>query len=383
MLIGGAAQATAEPVIPISGGITITGHGFGHGRGMSQYGAQGRAIQGVKWPQIVGFYYPGTSLASISGDLTVLISADDDADTIVLPKTGLAIADYGAHKVYTLPTNGAKAWKLYVVDGKFKIAYQNNGWHPYAPGGNPTLAGTGEFRTKSYTVTLRTPVGDRAYRGAIRRSHGHTINRTGFESYVKGVVAREMPASWRLEALSAQAVAARTYAAYYSKNPRGTYYDLCDTTDCQVYGGLSDETAKTTQAVLATTGKVLTSTYPDDHGYAITEFSSSNGGWSAAGQTRPYLVAQEDKFEQYASNPYANWSVALNSAALQSRYGAKLGTLKSLQVLARTGYGDWGGRVTDIKLWGTKSGTTTSVTIGGSEFRTVLGLRSTYFTLVP
>jgi SpoIID/LytB domain protein len=378
------AAAAPEQVIPISGGITITGHGFGHGRGMSQYGAQGRAIQGVKWPQIVDFYYPGTTLTTVSGELTVLITADDDTDTVVLPKTGLSIADYGAGKVYTLPTTiGAKAWKLYASNGKFKVSYQNNGWHAYAPGGNPTLVGMGEFRTKSYTVTLRTPDGDRTYRGAIRRTHGHSVNRTGIESYVKGVVAREMPASWRLEALSAQAVAARTYAAYYRANPKDATYDLCDTTACQVYGGLADETVKTTEAVTRTAGKVLGSTYPDDHGYAIAEFSSSNGGWTTAGQTRPYLQAKQDTFEQYASNPNANWSVPLNAAALQAKYGGTLGTLKSLQVLARTGDGDWGGRVTDIKLWGTKNGVTTSVTLGGSQFRSDLGLKSTYFTLLP
>jgi len=385
-LLGTALPAQAvEPVVPVGTGWKLFGHGFGHARGMSQYGAQGAALRGIGWASIVKFYYKDTTLKTVSGDVRVLLTEDDDTDTIVLPKAGLSIADPTADKVYPLPTTlGAKAWKLFVSGGKFKVSYQNNGWHSYKPGGLSTLTGYGEFRTSSYTVTVRTPVGDRTYRGAIQRRHGHTINRLGIESYVKGVVAREMPASWRLEALSAQAVAARTYAAYYKANPKDTTYDLCDTTACQVYGGLSAETTKTTQAVTRTAGKAIGSTYPDDHGYAIAEFSSSNGGVTAAGQTRPYLTMQADPYEQYSSNPYASWTATVSAAAARSklealaanaRYNTDIGTLQSVQVLARSGLGDWGGRVTDIKL----IGSTTSKTVDGSDFRTALGLRSNYF----
>lgn len=390
----GAAFVTEQPV-PVAGGVTVTGHGFGHGRGMSQYGAQGAALRGVTWSQIIGFYYPGTQLGSTTGEMKIWLTADTDSDTVVLPKAGLSVADFGAGKVYRLPTTlGAKAWKLYDASGKLKVAYLNNGWHPYAAGGRTTLGGYAEFRTSSYTMTLRTPAGDRSYRGEIQRRGGVTINRTSIEAYLRGVVPREMPATWRLEALSAQAVAARTYAVQRKTGHETAPYYVCDTTSCQVYGGMTDEVAKSDDAVARTAGRIVKFTKVVNGKNtlvpAITEFSSSNGGWSAAGATQPYLVAQKDKFEQYSSNPNANWSVPLNVALLQKAYPT-LGTLKSIQVTERDLAGgangaDWGGRVLGLKLVGsagTKTFGTATGLPGMSEFRRVLGLKSTYFKLVP
>lgn len=385
------AHAADEPVVPVNGATTFTGHGFGHGRGMSQYGAQGAAIRGIKAGSILGFYYPGTTLTTVTGYIKVWLRGDIDADTIVLPKTGLELADYGQGKAFKLPTTlGAKAWKLTGsgVSGGFKVSYQNNGWHPYLPGGK-ALVGYAEFRNSlSYTVTLRTPSGDKSYRGAIQRRNSHTINRTGYDSYVKGVVASEMPPTWRLEALKSQAIAARTFGAYSvqdSSGPTDTY-NVDDTTAFQVYGGLSAETTKTNQAVSLTAAKILTYSGAPDNDPAYTQFSSSNGGYTVAGATKPYLVAKPDTFEQYSSNPYANWTYAAPQAALQSKlvalaanstYHTALGTLTGLQVVARDGNGQWGGRVTSIRL----IGTTGQVVVDGSDLRVAIGLRSTWFSL--
>src|SRR5689334_19365014 len=298
-LLGAAApaRATVEPPVLISGNPTFAGHGFGHGIGMSQYGAQGRAIKNQTAAQILAFYYPGTTLAAQAGYIRVWLKGDLDSDTIVLPKSGLSIADYGKGKQYKLPTTlGAKAWKLTGTgfDSGFKLSYQNNGWHPYLPGGH-ALVGLAEFRnTVSYTVTVRMPGGDRSYRGAIRRSNGHTINRTGFDSYAKGVVPAEMPPSWRLEALKAQAIAARTYGASRLDTTLTSTWDVRDTTDDQVYGGMAVETTKTTQAVSETAGQILT--YGTPAKPADAKFSSSNGGWTVDGG-QPYLPAQQDTFE--------------------------------------------------------------------------------------
>jgi len=386
-----AAPAHADgPVVPVDGTTTFTGHGFGHGRGMSQYGARGRAIKSWHAASILGFYYPGTTLSNVSGDIKVWLKGDIDSDTIVLPKTGLSIADSGNGNVYRLPTTlGATAWKLTGsgASSGFKLSYANNGWHTYFPGGH-ALNGYGEFRTSSFTITVRMPGGNKSYRGAIQRRNGHTINRTLFDSYVKGVVPVEMPSTWPIEALKSQAIAARTFAAYEKQGSSGPSdtYNVDDTTNSQVYGGLGVETSRTNQAVSATAGKILTyAGAPENGGPAYTQFSSSNGGWTVAGETKPYLVAAQDTYEQYASNPYATWTYSPSASTLRSKLealaiskGTDIGTLTALQVVDRDGHGQWFGRVLDIRLIGTGG---KSIVVGGSDLRFAIGLRSTWFQL--
>lgn len=392
-LLGTATPAHAdEPRVSIYGTTTFTGHGFGHGRGMSQYGARGRALSYQHASTILGFYYPGTTLSTTSGDLRIWLKGDIDSDTIVLPKAGLSIADSATGKVYALPSYGlgATAWRLTGsgASSGFKLSYSNNGWHLYnpVPGGHP-LSGYGEFRSSSYTLTVRMPGGNKSYRGAIQRRNGHTINRTSLDSYLRGVVPAEMPSTWPLEALKSQAIAARTFAAYEkngSSGPSDTY-NVDDTTSSQVYGGLAYETDRTNRAVAETAGKILTyAGAPENGGPAYTQFSSSNGGWTVAGATKPYLVAEQDTYEAAGKNPYANWTYAPSQSTLQSKLGAlalskgtDIGTLKYLQVVDRDGHGDWGGRVLDIRLIGTAG----SVVVGGTDLRVAIGLRSTWFHL--
>ncbi|RNL78594.1 SpoIID/LytB domain-containing protein [Nocardioides marmorisolisilvae] len=388
----GAAPAHAdEPKVSVYGTTTFTGHGFGHGRGMSQYGARGRAIKAWKASSILNFYYPGTTLSNASGDIRIWLKGDIDSDTIVLPKAGLSITDSATGKTYKLPTTiGATSWRLTGsgASSGFKLSYSKNGWHSYLPGGH-SLSGYGEFRTSAYTITVKMPGGNKSYRGAIQRRNGHTINRTSFDSYVKGVVAAEMPPTWPMEALKSQAIAARTFGAYSkatSSGPSDTW-NVDDTTNYQVYGGLAAETSRTNQAVVGTAGKILTyAGAPDNGGPAYTQFSSSNGGWTVAGDTKPYLVAAQDTYEQYGSNPYANWTYAPSQSTLQTKLealasdkGTDIGTLKYLQVVDRDGHGEWGGRVLDIRLIGTKA----SIVVGGSDLRFAIGLRSTWFQLAP
>jgi len=383
LLLPGPAQAEPvdEPLYSVKSYTTLVGHGHGHGRGLSQYGAQGAALRGVKSAQILSFYYPGTTVGNFSGEIRVLIGGDNDNDTVVLPASGLTIFDYGVDVAYKLPSNGARLWKLFTSDGLTRVSYlSSTGWKRYALGGQSALAGVGEFRSSSYKLTLRTPTGDRKYRGALRYINQNTVNRLSVESYLKGVVPLEMPASWRAGALEAQSVAARSYAAReLVDHPTRSYHVWDDPRYDQVYGGLSAEVLKSSEAVVATTGTVLMY----DGKPAFTEFSASNGGWSSAGATQPYLVAKKDPFEQYSSNPNANWSVTLNAAALEKAY-PEIGTLKFIRITERDGDGEWGGRVQGLKLGGT-NGTKTFGTAaeldGISQFRSVLGLKSTYFTL--
>ena len=135
------------------------------------------------------------------------------------------------------------------------------------------------------------------YRGVLQSrrpvgapsSHRVTVNKVSLDNYVRGVVPREMPALWEQAALRAQAIAARTYAAFEARSSRNPRWNLCDTSECQVYGGESAEFPTSNRAVAKTARQVRMF-----HGApAFTQFSSSNGGWTAYGG-KPYLPAKKD-----------------------------------------------------------------------------------------
>ncbi len=137
------------------------------------------------------------------------------------------------------------------------------------------------------------------------------------ESYLRGVVPLEIPASWSPDAVRAQAVAARTYAAAERSHPNARHYQICDTTQCQVYGGVGAEHPAATQAIRDTARQGLTY----DGRPAFTQFSASSGGWTSAGST-PYLVAQEDPYDGWEGNAVHTWTRTVNDAALERHYPA-------------------------------------------------------------
>jgi stage II sporulation protein D len=356
--------------VPSSGTYALTGHGYGHGHGMSQHGARGAAKQGLGYQQILAFYYPGTVLATTTGTIRVLISADTDNEVSVLPATGLRVRDTRSGATYALPTtSGIKTWRLRTVGGATVLDYDDGTWHTYRPGG-AALTGAGEFYGPS-NVTLRVGGTTRAYRGALRLSSSDTVNVLSLDDYVKGVVPREMPASWEAAAVRAQAVAARTYAAWDRSEHPNRHYDTCDTTSCQVYGGVGDEDARGNAAVAATANQVL-----NHQGQpAFTQIGSSSGGWLSAG-SRPYLVAKADPYDGYTGNSVHTWTTTLTRAAVQKAYPS-LGTLQRVLVTRRDGNGDWYGRVEQLVLDGSKA----DVTVSGATFRSTFGLRSEWFRL--
>lgn len=364
--------------MPASGSFTFHGHGFGHGHGMSQYGAEGAARKGLTVRQIMAFYYPGTSLATTSSRIRVLITEDTTRDLEVVDQPGLSITDLGTGKAYPLPDIAkAVAWRLDVSGTKTVVAYKINAWHTYqlAPG-MTALTGDGEFHATSGTMTLITPTGRSTYRGVLRAASPtpgsadrDTVNVVSLENYVRGVVPREMPTSWQRTAVRAQAVAARTYALFEQRENAGRYYQICDTSLCQVYGGYDAETVDGNDAVAAVAGRYLT--YQGEP--AFTQFSASNGGWTAAGST-PYLVAKADPYDGFSGNPVHNWTAPAQASVLQKKYPS-LGTLKRIVITSRTGGGAWHGRVLAAKLVGSKK----TIAVTGSDIAGAYGLRSTWF----
>ena len=359
--------------------VTLVGHGFGHGHGMSQYGAQGAAKQGVDYQRIVDFYYPGTTWSTVTGRVRVLVTADTTTDVVVGATSGLTLRDLGSGTTYTLPRpRGVTRWRITVgARNKSVVSYLTGTWHAWKPGGKASLVGDGEFRG-STPLTLYTPSGTRTYRGALRSASPKpgsaardTVNVLSMDNYVRGVIPSEMPASWQPEAVKAQAVAARTYATWSRAQYPDRYYQICDTSSCQVYRGYSSEDPRSNAAVSATARRILA--YGGKP--AFTQFSSSSGGWTSAGSV-PYLAARSDPYDDYAGNPVHDWSVTLKALAIERAYPA-LGTLQGIRITRRDGNGDWGGRVWTLVLDGSRK----DVTVSGDSFRARFGLRSSWFTL--
>ncbi|MCW2831055.1 MAG: hypothetical protein JWP31_1747 [Aeromicrobium sp.] len=365
--------------VPSTGRITIKGHGYGHGIGMSQHGAQGAAQRGVTFDKILARYYPGTALGSKSGAIRVLISGDTTDAVTVRPAAGLMFRNVATGKAIPLPATvsgrSVTDWRIvqvsanrtqstlqYEADGTFR-SYLGTRW-----------TGDGQFEGPA-RISLVMPSGSVVrYRGAVRSAvpakgsvARDTVNVLGIDLYVRGVLAAEMPSGWEPEALKAQAVAARTYGARSITASR--YYDICDTTACQVYGGAVKETSATDAAVRATAGKIVTY----QGAPALTQFSSSSGGYTAAGGA-PYLKALSDPYDDFAGNPHHSWTTTVAATTIQRAYPS-IGTLRRLEITKRTGYGDLGGRVSSIKLVGSSA----TVTITGTQARFAFGLKSHWF----
>lgn len=373
-LDGAPALASPGLVVPKGATVAIHGRGYGHGHGMSQYGAQGAAKQGLSTGQILRFYYPHTRAGHVGGSVRVLITENIGGPTTVVARPGLRVRDLAKGTTAGVPTHGpashATRWRMSGdVSGGTKVSYRTAAWHVWR-----TLKGDGEFRSAKAPLTLVLGHGRVTYSGTLRSmgrisktTHRITVNKVSLEGYVRGVVPREMPSSWKPAALRAQAVAARTYAAFEVRNSTDPRFNLCDSSSCQVYGGRSAEVDSTNKATAATAGRVRTFQKQP----AFAQFSASNGGWTADGG-KPYLPAQKDTFDTKAVDPYASWTVEVRARRIEHTWPS-LGRLTSIEVTGRDGTGKWGGRITSLTLHGTKA----DKDLSGDDFRSGLGLRST------
>ena len=385
---------------PANGVFTVTGHGWGHGHGMSQWGAQGAAALGVSSSTIVSTYYPGTQAAVLPNTpIRVKLTATNSYDLAVLPATGLTVTDGAGHRMgLTAP---ASMWRA-VADsaGQHLQRYVNGVWAPVAVAGVSNLTNPVRFTDTANQISVVYPsLYSRLYRGSVSSTviaPGQVTNvvTLRMEDYLRGVVPQESSPSWYPAALQAQAIAARTYAAQ-QRASAGVWslYDICDSSACQAFGGAQlrsysgyvtpVEYPQTDAAIAATGGSIRTwGGQP-----ACTQFSSSNGGWSTAGG-EPYLVAKADPWDGAVTNPMHTWTATLPASTLEARYPA-LGRLTRIRVTARDGNGDFGGRVQTVVLEGVDgAGHPTSVTTTGDSIYYARmfgyysdGLRSNWWTI--
>jgi SpoIID/LytB domain protein len=380
------AQAATEAyAVPADAVLQLAGHGWGHGHGLSQVGAQGAASKGVAAAQIVSTYYPNTTAGTVAdAPIRVLLQNDDGADLHVAAAAGMSVRDLATGKSYALP-GGPTRWRIFPDAAGLKLQQMTGGaWYTYQPVDPATnsyvasFAGPAQFEGVT-PQRLYFPDGSaRDYRGVLRANQTaatrmQSIDVLGLEDYLLGVVPRESPASYPAEALKAQSIAARSYSAFKrGRVASGATYDICDTTQCQVFGGstlypagggspVKLEPASTTAAVRATAGQVrLYNGQP-----IFAEFGSSNGGWSVDGG-QPYLVAKADPWDGITGSSVHAWSATLTAADLQRRFPS-IGTLRTLTVLSRDGNGEWGGRVAKVQLDGVDaSGNPTTVSTSGA-----------------
>jgi stage II sporulation protein D len=367
--VGVAAPAGARTAqvfrVPPNGVFTLRGHGWGHGHGMSQYGAYGAAkVRKMTYQQIVAFYYPHTTLAGqpLSKLVRVLLHGTSSSRLVVAPRGAKKLTvstDVDGVPACVLPdsVDGGKTsvtqWRARVASTpkgqRLRLESSSDGstWakQPTLDGCDPSwskpIDGSITFDGGNVTNLVRT-TGIAAYRGELRAAFTGTkvyvVNVVPLDSYLLSVVPSEMPASWAPAALQAQAVAARTYASYEIAHPKNRpYYDVYDDTRDQVYGGKAHEAGSSSAAVRATedpkqlTGDILVDSQGDP---AFTQFSSSDGGWTVSGG-QPYLPAQRDPFDGLVPSSVHSWSATVSAGAIQQVYGSQIGRLRSLVVTGR------------------------------------------------
>lgn len=366
------------PVAPTGGSVVVSGHGYGHGRGLGQWGANGYAVGGTSSADILQHFYSNTTAAVIdpATPMSVRLLAHDNTAPKVT--SGMAFSIGG---IPFLP--GDAAWVTaepegWIVHGA--VAAQGGCTGPEVfrslPITDPTFISSVAAPGSDLTAMLAVCDGGggtpRYYRGVLQAAFDagalRFVNILPIDEYLRGVVPRESPASWPAAALQAQAVAARSYSM--AEN-RYAYAKTCDTTSCQVYSGAAFgstllEHPNTDAAIAATTGVIRR--MASDGSIARTEFSSSTGGWTAGG-TFPSVI---DEGDGIATNPHRNWTVNLDAAAVGAAYG--VGTVQSVEVIARS-TADGGRRAATVRITG--SAGTEEVT--GEQFRSKWSLKSTWF----
>jgi SpoIID/LytB domain protein len=385
LLAGGAASAPSAGAYP-NPVVELVGHGFGHGRGLGQYGALGYAVdKGWGYKQILGQYYSNTSEGGLPGG-----DAGYGMSVRFMDRNGLDTVVTGPLSVDEDPTAGIQSAVLVHRTGPDTWTAQYNSGAscggPWGPARTIVGAGAVTIRPQNGAqLTTCLSNGTRTTKGTIRADDIDnvqvTINDLAMGDYLKGVIPRESPASWGnlgsgkgMEALKAQAVAARSYSAAENRYPGVA--KTCDTTACQVYNGASQtingstvkEEPQTNTAVDATGGEVRLL----NGAVARTEFSSSTGGYTAGG-TFPAVV---DEGDATATNPNKTWSAKIAVDVIEARYGK--GTLDEVKIVERNGLGAEGGRVVRMRLEFSGG----SVDLTGDQFRSAFNLKSDWFTPV-
>ncbi len=402
VLAGPAAVASAYPTST----VVLTGHGYGHGIGMGQWGSLGYAIGqdgglgNYTYQQILAHYYgaPGAGSSTLETLGTAPAPAAIDAGNIRVDMTEVDGGD-------TIATAASGAINYPGGSTPSAVLFQRNG--PGSTTGNYTIftgAGCAGPTWTQVAANIATPTASAANGGpvvlcgpnltlhgtltALANSSGQarTVNTLPLEQYVADVAPSESPSTWAalggagpqgqmwgFQQSEAQTVAARSYAEA-SPLSYGGYADTCDST-CQSYPGTKFESATSIAAAADTAGQVMiingTSTV------ATTEYSASSGGYSAGAQFPAVPDAGDTVcISTSVCNTHHTWTASIPVSSIQSTFPS-IGTLTSIAITARNGFGDFGGRVNSMVIGGSSG----SVTVSGNTFAADFNLQSNWFTV--
>ena len=364
-----AALILAAPAAAHAEDVVLDGRGWGHGIGMSQYGAQGFATrEGRDHRWILAHYYAGTQVGEAPGTRMRVLLKQSRAPRVcgatrARSATGrrLRLSD---RRVYRFAARGAG--NLRVTDTTRDRVRATLRAPVTVTGGSSTcLRGRAE-----------NGLGNGAYRGrmVLARDGGRVlaVNHVSLEHYLYGVVPAEMPASWHAEALQAQAVVARSYALRSRRT--GSEFDVYADVRSQVYRGVAAEVATTTAAVRATRAEVVLAGVE----IAQTFFFSTSGGRTAGneevwgGVPISYLRPVDDPHDDLS--PYHRWEARFTQRDLRRRLSSVTdGRLEAIEVEGRTATG----RAATVAVRGSKG----TRSVPAATIRTLLELRSTWFSI--
>jgi stage II sporulation protein D len=358
-----AAPATAGAAVQ----WVVRGGGFGHGIGMSQYGAYGYAKNGTGYKEILAHYYTGTELSSAEGrTIRVLLQSSKPSITFA-GATRVTGHKLDPDRTYEATKTGINRVELRTSGGKLVDTFD-------AP--LDVRSSLGEMTLGGTSIN---GVSSGHYRGAfeIRPTTvggGMTaVNALDIDSYIQGVVPGEMPSSWHAEALKAQAVVARSYALRSLRPDRG--FDVYADVRSQAYRGVAGEAPAAVAAARATRGLAVR------YGVEIAQtfFHSTSGGRTSGyvegfggGLPVPYLQPVDDPYDDIS--PVHTWTVRLTDAEMaKALRDVRLGDLQDVKVTA-TGET---GRVSTADVVAEEG----TATVSGLELRRLLDLRSHWFSI--
>jgi SpoIID/LytB domain protein len=409
------------PALAAPSTFTIVGGGYGHGIGMSQYGAHGMALRGASAGRIISFYYGGAQARPATLPATVrvgLLQANRDPSTggrlgRVLVK-GIEVPGRGGSGRFSVSgvTPGGRTVKR-TLSGHvtWSIKPESGGTSVVDLSGRrvfgPTKAGGGvvvRFETAQPPARLSLPQTGQQLRWGrldvhlVRDDQGVTRPRAvavmPFNRYLRGLA--EMPGSFANEALRAQAIAARSYALV-AVQARGQHHGYGSWAGCncavyatvrdQVYAGYPKEQgyygSRWVGAVRGTGSLVVR------YGTRVVQafYSSSSGGYTSSNSQwgsdpLPWFPSRsDDPYDRGGGahpNPNFRWRKTISAAGL----GAKLG-IGTATAVRETKMPSWGGRVSRVTVEGIEDGRRTSATVTGAWFRTAYSLKSTKFHISP
>ncbi len=356
---------TAPPAVGTS--FTFDGGGYGHGVGMSQYGAKGRAEAGMAASEIVGAYYQGTAITSIASTnprVQIARSAATDVSSptssITAGSTTLAAAGQTIH----LAVSGSS---IVVTNGASTTTLSSPAAFGWANPERVNVSASG--RGYRYGRLVATVVGSQM--DLVIDSHS-------IEQYLYGL--GEVPSSWPMEAMKAQALAARTYVRNRISHPQNANFDLYSSVMDQAFIG-ADQTNGTTgprwtAAVDATASQVLTYKGSVIEAY----YDASNGGhnedsgyiWSTS---LPYLKPIADPYDNSIGNPYFTWHRTYTGAELGAWLEAAgrgtVGTVTSISIGGNVGVS---GRTNRATI--TVTGSAGTITVTGTQLRSAINAKS-------